>query len=77
VQRYVTVYGALLVRPERTILAVVHALPIAYLLLARDGEPPRARVDIRVEYARPYPFACAELERSLAVLEAWCAAPTW
>jgi broad specificity phosphatase PhoE len=77
VQRYVAAYRALLAHPERTILAVVHALPIAYLLLARDGEPPRPRVDLRVEYARPHPFTRAELERSLAVLEDWCASPTW
>ena len=77
VQRYVTGYRGLLARPERTILAVVHALPIAYLLLARDGEPPRPRVDIRVEHARPHAFTRDELERSLAVLEAWRASPTW
>jgi broad specificity phosphatase PhoE len=76
-QRYGAAYRALLDRPERTILAVIHALPIAYLLLAREGEPPRPRVDIRIEYAQPYPFTRAELERSLAVLDAWCAAPTW
>jgi broad specificity phosphatase PhoE len=77
VRRYVAAYGALLARPEWTIFAVVHALPIAYLLLARDGEPPGAHVDLRVEYARPHPFTRAELERSLAVLEAWCHSPTW
>lgn len=76
-QRYAAAYRALLERPERTILAVIHALPIAYLLLALDGEPPRPRVDVRVEYARPYPFTGAEVERGLAVLEAWCASPTW
>lgn len=77
VQRYDTAYRALLARSERTILAVIHALPIAYLLLARDGEPPRPRVDLRIEYAWPYPFTRDELERSLAVLEGWCALPTW
>ena len=77
VGRYAAAYRALLDRRERTILAVIHALPIAYLLLARDGEPPRPRVDLPVEHARPYPFARAELDRSLAVLEGWCAAPTW
>lgn len=77
VQRYTAAYGALLERPERTILAVVHALPIAYLLLARDGDPPRPRVDVRVEYARAYPFDREDLERCLAVLDAWCASPSW
>jgi broad specificity phosphatase PhoE len=75
--RYAAAYRSLLDRPERTILAVIHALPIAYLLLAYDDEPPRPRVDLRIEYAQPHPFTHAELERSLAVLEAWCASPTW
>jgi 2,3-bisphosphoglycerate-dependent phosphoglycerate mutase len=77
VQRYLAAYRALLARPERTILAVIHALPIAYLLLARDGEPPRPRVDLRIEYAQPYPLTSDELVRSLGVLEGWCASPTW
>jgi broad specificity phosphatase PhoE len=76
-QRYRAAYRTLMERPERTILAVIHALPIAYLLLARDGQPPRPRVDIGIECAQPYPFTRAELERSLGVLDAWCAAPTW
>jgi probable phosphoglycerate mutase len=76
-RRYAAAYRVLLDRSERTILAVIHALPIAYLLLARDGEPPRPRVDLRVEHAKPYPVTRGELERSLAVLEGWCAAPTW
>ena len=77
VERHAAAYRDLLVRPEGTILAVVHALPIAYLLLARDGLPPRSRVDVRVEYARQYVFTRDELERALGVIEAWCASPTW
>lgn len=77
VERYVAAYRDLLAREEETILAVVHALPIAYLLLARDGEPPRPRMDRKIEYAQPFPFAPAELERALAVLAGWCASPTW
>ncbi len=76
-ERYAAAYRALLERPERTILAVLHALPIAYLLLARDGEPPRPRVDVHVEYARPHRFGAAGLEQALSVLEGWCADPTW
>jgi broad specificity phosphatase PhoE len=77
VERYAAAYRDLLERPEGAILAVVHALPIAYLLLAREGEPPRPRVDLHVEYAQPHAFTADELERALAVLEGWCAAPTW
>jgi len=77
VRRYVAAYERLLQRPERRILVVTHALPIAYVLLALDGEPPSARIDRLVEYAHPYRLDAAELERALAVLEAWCGAPTW
>ena len=41
-----------------------------------NGDPSRA-VGIRVEHARPHAFTRDELERSLAVLEAWRASPTW
>ncbi len=77
VERYGAAYHALLARPEGAILAVVHALPIAYLLLALDGIAPRPRVDVEVEYARPYRLAPAELRRALAVLDAWRLEPTW
>lgn len=77
VERYAAAYRDLLGRSERTILAVIHALPIAYLLLARDGEPPRSRVGLHVEHARPHAFTAEELERALAVIEGWCASPTW
>lgn len=75
--RYVAAYRGLLARSERTILAVVHALPIAYVLLALDGTTPAPRVVLRVEHARPFPLTAEELGRALAVLEAWHAEPTW
>src|SRR5438067_1552063 len=37
VSRYADAYERLLERPERRILAVLHALPIAYVLLALEG----------------------------------------
>jgi broad specificity phosphatase PhoE len=77
VGRYATAYRALLDRPETTILAVVHALPIAYLLLALDGVPPAPRVDLRIEHAHPYPLRSDEVERALGVLDAWVREPTW
>src|SRR5579875_992643 len=75
--RYAAAYRDLLARPERTIFAVVHALPIAYVLLARDGEPPRSRMDVWIEYAQPYSFARAELKAALGVLDGWCESPSW
>jgi broad specificity phosphatase PhoE len=77
VERYSAAYHDLLGRPEATILAVVHALPIAYLVLAREGQPPRPRIDVKIEYAQPHRFAAEELERALAVLEGWCTSRTW
>ena len=77
VARYARAYRALLERPERTILAVVHALPVAYLLRAVDGEAPAARIDRPIEYARATPVEAADLDRALGVFEAWCASPGW
>ena len=77
VSRYAQAYRSLLERPEQTILAVVHALPIAYVLAALDGSAPKARMDRPVEYAEPHRLDADALGRALAVLERWCAAPTW
>jgi probable phosphoglycerate mutase len=77
VLRYARAYRRLLERPEPTILAVLHALPIAYLLRAVAGEPPAARMDRPIEYAHPYRVDAGELERALQVLDSWCSEPTW
>lgn len=77
VARYTRAYRALLERPQRTVLAVVHGLPIAYVLLALDGVPPRPRVGLEVEYARPHFVSAEELRRVLGILEAWHREPTW
>jgi broad specificity phosphatase PhoE len=77
VARCVRSYRALLERPEPTILAVVHALPIAYLLAAVEGEAPAARMDRPIEYARAYTVEAEALRRGVGVLEAWSADPDW
>ena len=77
VERYARGLRRALERPERTILAVLHALPIAYVLGARAGEPPAARMDGGVEYAYPHRLTRGELERAVGVLEAWASQPTW
>jgi broad specificity phosphatase PhoE len=76
VSRYVRGFRSILERDEPAILVVAHSLPIAYLLAARDGNPPGRRVPL-VEHAHPYRFDAETLERSLGVLEAWLAAPAW
>jgi broad specificity phosphatase PhoE len=77
VLRYGRAYRALLERPEAAVLAVAHALPIAYVLAALEGRPPAPRMDLPVAYAHPYPLGAADLRRALGVIEAWCAAPSW
>jgi len=77
VSRYARAYGKLAGRPERSILVVLHALPIAYLLRALEGAAPAARMDRPVEYARAYPVEVDALRAAAAMLEAWCAAPDW
>lgn len=77
VLRYRRAYEALLGRPEATVLAVAHALPIAYVLSALEGLPPAPRMDRTVAYAHPYRLAAAELRSALGVIDAWCAAPSW
>jgi broad specificity phosphatase PhoE len=77
VSRYAAAYRALLALPEADVLAVVHALPIAYLLSALDGLPPAARMELPVAHAHPYRVGAAALIGALAVLESWCAAPSW
>lgn len=77
VLRCARAYRALHERPEPVILAVLHALPIAYLLRALEGAAPAARMDRPVEYARAYSVESEALRGAVDVLEAWCAAPGW
>ena len=76
VARYTRGFRVLRERDEPAVLAVVHSLPIAYLLAARQGDPPGRRVPL-VEHAHPYPFAAGDLDRTLEVLGSWLEAPTW
>ncbi|MGZ4354562.1 MAG: hypothetical protein ACXVZ4_13555, partial [Gaiellaceae bacterium] len=69
-------FRLLLARPERTILAVLHSLPVADALAAREGRPPVPRVPI-VGNAHLYRFTRDELEQVAELLEGWCASPSW
>ena len=77
IARYAAAYRAQLDRPEAVVLAVLHALPIAYVLDALDGSPPAPKLRRTVEYARPFPLDAGELRRALAVIDAWQEEPTW
>jgi alpha-ribazole phosphatase len=76
VERYVRGFRAVLERPEETVLVVSHSLPVAYVLAAEAGDPPGPRVPL-VDCAHPYRLAAGELERAVALLDAWVAEPTW
>lgn len=65
---------ALLARPEQTVLAVSHALPVRYVLDTADGRLPARRVE-PVPHARPYRLQRASVERAAGTLRAWAAAP--
>jgi broad specificity phosphatase PhoE len=77
VTRCTRAYRTLLERPERTILVVAHALPLAYLLGALDGAAPAPRMSRRIEYAEAHSVDAEALCGAVALLEAWCAAPGW
>jgi broad specificity phosphatase PhoE len=64
-------YRLLLERPERTILAVLHSLPISYLLSG-----PLRRLPL-LEYAEPVGVDAADVLAAVERLEAWAGAPTW
>ena len=76
-RRYAAGLRRIAERPEPVILVVIHALPIAYVLMALDGHDPAARIDVAVEYATPYRVEADDLERAAARIGAWADAPTW
>ena len=76
IQRYARGLGAVLARPEATVLCVLHSLPLAYLIGALEGRDPAPRMGL-VGYAEVLRIGRAELERAIARLETWCLAPTW
>ena len=67
---------ALLRRPEETILAVSHALPIRYALDAADGTFPSRRV-ASVPHAAPFRLDRTAVERAAETLRAWGEKPTF
>jgi probable phosphoglycerate mutase len=76
VARYVVGFRRLLELPQRSVLAVLHSLPVAYALAARDGRTPEPRTEL-VRNAHAYPFTRADLECVVELLEQWCASPSW
>jgi probable phosphoglycerate mutase len=76
VRRYLRAYRAIHDRPEPSILAVTHGLPIRYVLNAAREQDPTPIVE-QVPYAQPHRLSDEELARAIARLEAWVANPAW
>lgn len=75
-RRFCAGYRILLARPEKTVVAVTHALPIRYVLSALLEQNPAAIVE-PVAHAEPTHFSAGQLERAVARLEAWCRHPVF
>ena len=76
VRRYARGFRSVLERPERTVLCVLHSLPLAYALGALEGRDPAPRMPL-VGYAEARRLDAEELDRAVERLTAWCDAPTW
>jgi broad specificity phosphatase PhoE len=76
VARYARGFRTVLERPERTILVVIHSLPIAYVRMAAAGRDPAAAMDL-VPYCEAYSFTREELEDAVRRLERWAAEPVF
>ena len=76
VARFVRGYALVLDRAEPTIVAILHSLPIMYLLKAAAGTDPVARLGM-LPYAEPRGLGRAEVERAIVRLERWLESPAW
>jgi broad specificity phosphatase PhoE len=72
--RYADALETLLARPEETVLAVGHALPIRYVLDASDSRFPAPRVEA-VAHAVPYRLGSEAVATAAETLQAWSEAP--
>jgi broad specificity phosphatase PhoE len=70
-RRFASGYRILLERPEQTIIAVLHSLPISYLLSG-----PLQRLPL-LDYADPAIVPAAEVRAGIERLEHWATRPTW
>jgi probable phosphoglycerate mutase len=76
VRRFARGFRTLLERPEPTILAVLHSLPIGYLLEAAAGRDPAAKLGL-LDYVERHELSAAEVETAVTRLERWAASPSW
>ena len=76
VARFVRGYALVLDRPEDTIVAILHSLPIMYLVEAARGADPAARLGM-LPYAEPRDLDAVEVESAIARLDRWLEYPVW
>lgn len=74
--RYARAFELLLARPERTVLAISHAVPIRYLVDAAAGRSPAARVET-VGHAATIWLEVAAVRRAAEALRTWSASPSF
>jgi probable phosphoglycerate mutase len=75
IERFVRGFRILASRPETVVLAVLHSLPIAYLLAAVEGRDPENRMPM-LPYAEATDLSFDDVEAAIARLEEWHAALT-
>jgi broad specificity phosphatase PhoE len=76
VARFARGFARLRERPEATIVAILHSLPIVYILDAAAGTEPASRLGL-LPYADPHELTAAEVELGIARLERWLDRPEW
>ena len=69
--RFACGYRLVLERPEPTVLAILHSLPISYLVSG-----PLQRLPL-LAHAEPVVVTAAEMLAAVERLERWAASPTW
>lgn len=72
--RIATALELLLARPEDTILAVGHALPLRYVLDAADGSFPAAKIE-HLAHTTPHPLTREQVETAAETLRVWAQEP--
>jgi probable phosphoglycerate mutase len=75
-ERYVRGFRTILERPEESIIAVCHSLPIAFALASADGRSPKAKMPL-ITPAEPHVLYAEQLAEAVERLEAWTRNPVY
>jgi 2,3-bisphosphoglycerate-dependent phosphoglycerate mutase len=74
--RYVRGFRTVLERPEQSIIAVCHSLPIAFAVASADGRSPKAKMPL-ITPAEPHVLYADQLAEAVERLEAWTRNPVY